>query len=282
MYHSFATTKHHFLQTTEQGHFLIAEPRKSLVTLSARKEMIYQQISTPNIFTDTGNNDKGENTFTLSSSRSGPFAHYTVIDDIEQGSNSIVKHCVDDSDHHVILKAIKAYDNNPLNQLITEIAYQQIASDVAPKIIRYGVGNIIFNLPSFEFLGTEMLFIMMEYRGITLGKYLSLFPSDYADIRTSVHSAVASMLANGLKPLDISAANVVVDQSKHACLIDFDPNNTTYDPKTRQQLVTWAKGRAKKDVNGNSPSHDILRSMYNSVYVEIEEMLQPYNTMISK
>jgi predicted Ser/Thr protein kinase len=175
---------------------------------------------------------------------------YTVAEDQpEQGSNSGVLKCVNRATNQpIILKALKVYGDNPLERFVKEIAYQQLAAELgfAPQVLHYGLGNIIFGLPAWEFLGKDMLFIMMEYKGQSLSKYLTQDPPLYDDqayqLLARIQSIYSEMLAQGLSTQDLTAENIVVDSAGHITVIDFDPGQcddiTTYTrPSDRPALA---------------------------------------------
>ena len=172
--------------------------------------------------------------------------HYQVADDQpEQGSNSGVLKCINRTTNQtIILKALKVYGENPLERFVKEVAYQQLAAEMgfAPRVLHYGLGNVLFGLPPWEFLGKDMLFIMMEYKGQNLSKYLSQDPPLYDDqayqLLARIQSIYSEMLAQGLTVMDLTAENIVVDSAGHITVIDFDPETTTYTrPSERPALA---------------------------------------------
>ena len=169
--------------------------------------------------------------------------HYQVSEDQpEQGSNSRVLKCVNRATNQtVILKALKLYGDNPLERFVKEVAYQQLAASMgfAPQVLHYGFGNVIFGLPS---LGKDMVFIMMEYKGQNLSKYLSQGPPLYDDqayqLLARIEIIYAEMLAQGLTTIDLTAENIVVDSAGHITVIDFDPETTTYTRPSERPALT--------------------------------------------
>jgi serine/threonine protein kinase len=199
--------------------------------------------------------------------------HYLVVDDQpEQGSNSGVLKCVNRATNQtIILKALKVYGDHPLERFVKEIAYQQLAAELgfAPQVLHYGIGNKIFDLPAWEFLGKDMLFIMMEYKGQNLSKYLTQDPPLYDDqayqLLARIQSIYSEMLAQGLTPKDLTAENIVVDSAGHITVIDFDPGPyddiTTYTrPSARPALADIID--RDEDLNKDSTLVEIMGVQY--------------------
>jgi hypothetical protein len=194
---------------------------------------------------------------------------YLVADDQpEQGSNSGVLKCVNRANNQtIILKALKVYGANPLERFVKEVAYQQLAAELgfAPQVLHYGLGNVIFGLPSWEFLGKDMLFIMMEYKGQNLSNYLTQDPPLYDDqayqLLARIESIYSEMIAQGLTTNDLTAENIVVDSAGHITVIDFDPDTTTYTrPSARPALADIID--RDEDLNEDSTLVEIMGVQY--------------------
>lgn len=186
----------------------------------------------PNVFVEK------EHSFLWSVGRGTPQEEYEVLpDQPEQGSNSVVKKCLNRTTNQtIILKALKVYDSNPTaswERFVKEVDYQQLVASkgFAPQILHYGLGNRILDLPAWEFLGKDMLYIMMEYKGQTLTKYLPGLYDDQADqLQERIKSVYAALAQQGLIMNDLTAENIVVDRAGNVTVIDFDPENLTYLP----------------------------------------------------
>ena len=202
--------------------------------------------------------------FSWESSRDSEQYEVTA-DQPEQGSNSVVLKCVNRAtEQTVILKALKLYGEKPLERFVKEVAYQQLAAEMgfAPQVLHYGIGNVIFRLPS---LGADMFFIMMEYKGQTLSKYLSQEPSLYDDqayeLLARIETVYAEMLAQGLTVMDLTAENIVVDSAGHITVIDFDPQNTTYTRPSERPALADIIDR-HEDMNEQSTLVEIMAVQY--------------------
>jgi len=156
---------------------------------------------------------------------------YTIIKDVDQqnqGSNSSVLVVRNETTGlKVVLKIVKSYGDKQRFQ--DEIAYQQWASPYAPIIYAYGQGNVIRGWPSWEFLGSDMFFILMEYKGDTLEHYFeSVCADDFYAIREKVIDAFTHILERGLYCKDVSLSNIVINGEKNVTVIDFDPEMTEF------------------------------------------------------
>lgn len=186
----------------------------------------------------------------------------------EQGSNSGVLKCVNRATNQtIVLKALKVYGDDPKERFVTEVAYQQLAAEMgfAPQVLHYGLGNVIFDLPSWEFCGKDMLFIMMEYKGQNLSQYLSQDPPLYDDqaydLLARIETIYAKMAEQGLTTDDLTAENIVVDTAGHITVIDFDPTTTTYQrPSARPVLADIID--SNEDLNEDSTLVEILAVKY--------------------
>tara|TARA_B110000858_G_C17799289_1_gene474312 strand:+ start:1911 stop:2852 length:942 start_codon:yes stop_codon:yes gene_type:complete len=255
--------------------------------LQARLNEIINNLRQPNIFKEID-----LQRFTLSASASESGTCYTVIDgEQNQGSNSMVLHCVDNRGDDFILKALKVYGDNKLERFAKEVAYQQIAG--TPEIIQYGLGNKLFGLPTWEFGGSDMLFILMKYKGTALSEYLQaeLDAFEFAEMSNKVKDAFAKMIAKGLIKKDVELANIVIDDEGNITVIDFDPQMTYYQaPLSRQQLRDWAVANPINDddgynisdrINGNSSSIDIIKAMHEPFFTILDEILKPYHPHVT-
>jgi hypothetical protein len=227
--------------------------------------------------------------FTLSASASESGTCYTVIDGDDFHSNSVL-HCIDDEGNEFILKALKVYGDN--ERFAKEVAYQQIAG--TPEIIQYGLGNKLFGLPTWEFGGSEMLFILMKYKGTALSEYFkkeNLNAFEFAEMSNKVKDAFAKMFAKGLIKEDVELANIVIDDEGNITVIDFDPQMTYYQaPRSRQELRDWAVANPINDddgynisdrINGNSSSIDIIKAMHEPFFTRLDEILKPYHPHVT-
>lgn len=202
------------------------------------------------------------------SNGSGSQQYQVATEQPEQGSNSGVLKCVNRAtDQTIILKALKVYGDDPKGRFVKEVAYQQLAASMgfAPQVLHYGLGNVIFDLPAWEFLGKDMLFIMMEYKGQNLSQYLSQEPSLFDDqaysLLARVETIYAELAEQGLTTDDLTAENIVVDSAGHITVIDFDPMTTTYQrPSDRPALADIID--SNEDLNEDSTLVEMMAVKY--------------------